>query len=147
MLRITTPTAHSTAYSLPALLCAEMKRNVFRHHKQLNVLYIWNCPVSRHKVHTSLSCSLLVHHHNKSLTLYLYPDDSSNIYHQLTLYIGRADMIIAGKRKYLFFFNLWTLKAHISRLLLLKCPNLNLCHILRMIISFVWYVIDYSGRQ
>ena len=66
----------------------------------------------------------------------LYPDDSSNIYHQLTLYIGQADMIIAGKRKYLLFY-LWILKAHLSRLLLLKCPNLNFYHILRMIISLV----------
>ena len=57
-------------------------------------------PSHRHKVYTSLSCSPVVHHHNKSHILNLYPDDSSNVYHRLTLYIGWAAVKrIAGRRK------------------------------------------------
>ena len=71
------------------------------------LLCLLNCPVTRCKIYTNLSCSPLVHHHNKSLALNLYPNDRQFkcIPPAHTVYIGHAGiMIIAGRRKSFFFF-------------------------------------------
>jgi len=104
-----------------------MEQSVLHYHKQLNVLCIWNCPVTRRKFpHKSFISSPLVYHRNKSLTLNLYPNDIQfqSIPPANTVYIGQAGIkITAGKRKY-FFFYLWKLQALISRLFFWSATNL-----------------------
>jgi len=61
MLSITIPTIQSTAYNLPvSYLWSQMEWSVLCHQKQVNLLCLLNWPVTRRRVHTSLSSAHLL---------------------------------------------------------------------------------------